>query len=339
MPIGAAVPAGTASNSLLKSPERQALANYHFNQLTAENIMKMDALSTEPDTWNFADADALINHARSQGQTVHGHTLLWHRALPGWTASAEGDAQRWQQRMTDHITAVAGHFHATAADTLVSWDVVNEAFEDEGAALRGSPAAASNSRDNLWYEKVGPTYIEQAFQAAHQAAPNAELYYNDFNLEWNATKLNAVIAMVQDFLARGIPIHGVGFQGHIWASNAISQWQAHMARVAAIDPRIKIKITELDVRFNHVTPPLRAADNTLYQRHREIIYQVVQAYLTAVPPAQRGGISLWGLIDGDSWILPLYGLPDWPLLFFNDYTPKPAFQGFVEALQAESPQL
>jgi endo-1,4-beta-xylanase len=329
MPIGIAQPAGGAGNSLLKSAPRQTVVKQHFSQLTAENIMKPSFLHPSQGTYFYTDADALVKFAKDNNMSVHGHTLLWHAQIPSWMENFQGDKAAWIAMMEDHVTNVASHFETAGGSTIKSWDVVNEAFEDAGGRYRGE---GSGSGSSVWYENIGAEFIERAFVKARAADPDVDLYYNDFNLEWNGAKLTAVINMVKDFKARGIPINGVGFQMHVWSTNNIATLKSHFQQVVAIDPSIKIKLSELDVRFNHVTPALMGPTNKIYEDHKKIVYETVKAYLEAVPVAQRGGITVWGLADVDSWILGLYGRPDWPLFFFNDLQPKPALQGFADAL-------
>jgi endo-1,4-beta-xylanase len=329
MPIGIAQPAGAAGNSLLKSATRQTVVKQHFNQLTAENIMKPSFLHTSQNVYAYADADAFVKFAKDNNMSVHAHTLLWHAQIPSWMETFQGDKAAWIAMMENHVTNVASHFETVGGSTIKSWDVVNEAFEDGGGRYRGEGAGSGSS---VWYKNIGPEFIERAFVAARAADPDVDLYYNDFNLEWNDAKLTAVINMVKDFKARGIPIDGVGFQMHVWSSNSASTLKSQFQKVVAIDPNIKIKLSELDVRFNYVTPALTAASNKLYEDHKKIVYDIVKAYLEAVPVAQRGGITVWGLTDSDSWIINLYGRPDWPLFFFDDLKPKPALQGFADGL-------
>jgi endo-1,4-beta-xylanase len=329
MPIGVAVPAGNSTISPLTNLPRKAIVTQHFNQLTAENIMKPTSLQPTRGVFFWDEADALIDFAEANGQTVHGHTLMWHAQIPSWMQSFSGTKSEWLDMMRTHVTAVASHF--ANRTSVVSWDVVNEAFEDAGGRYRGSESGTGNS---VWYQNIGPEFIEEAFIAARAAAPNADLYYNDFSTEWNRPKVDAVVTMVKDFLARDIPIDGVGFQMHVWSDANIATIRNHMKLVADIDPRIKVKITELDVRFNHVNPPLSASAYTpeMAEQHKALIKGIVEAYLEVVPPAQRGGITVWGIVDADSWIIPLYGRADWSLFFFNDMSPKPALQGFADAL-------
>lgn len=331
MPIGVAVPAGNSQISPLTNMPRQTVVKQHFSQLTAENIMKPSYLQPSQGEFFWDEADALIDFAEDNGLTVHGHTLLWHTQIPSWMQNFSGTTkEEWLDMMRAHITAVAGRY--ADRPSVVSWDVVNEAFEDAGGRYRGSESGTGSS---VWYQNIGSEFIEEAFKAAHAAAPNADLYYNDFSTEWNRPKLDAVIAMVEDFLDRDIPIDGIGFQMHVWSNANVPTIRQHLRDAAALG--VKVKITELDVRFNHVNPPLSANAYTpaLAEQHKNLIKGIVEAYLEEVPPAQRGGITVWGIADADSWIVPLYGRPDWSLFFFNDMSPKPALQGFADALMAE----
>lgn len=329
MPIGVAVAAGNSPISPLTNLPRQEVVLQHFNQLTAENIMKPSYLQPTPGQFFFDEADALIDFAEANGLQVHGHTLLWHAQIPTWMQNFSGNREEWLTVLRTHVSRVAGHF--ADRTSVVSWDVVNEAFEDAGGRYRGSVAGTGTS---VWYSNIGSEFIEEAFKAARAAAPNTDLYYNDFSTEWNRPKLDAVVAMVKDFQARDIPIDGVGFQMHVWGNANVDTIRQHLKLVADIRPAIKVKITELDVRLNYGDTPLSANAYTpeRAEQHKALIKGIVEAYLEVVPPEQRGGITVWGIADVDSWINSLYGRPDWSLFFFNDMSPKPALQGFADAL-------
>ncbi|MCU4674066.1 endo-1,4-beta-xylanase [Catenovulum sp. 2E275] len=319
-PIGVAVPAGNYGSSILLSEERQNLAIQHFNQLSAENIMKMDALHPTQDTFNFTDADNLVNFASNNGLSMHGHVLVWHSQTASWMRSFTGDKQAWIEMMENHVTTVATHF----AGRLKSWDVVNEAFLDDGNYRN------TGDSGSIWYQNIGAEFIERAFIAARAADPDAELYYNDYNLSSSAAKLGAVVNMVKDFQNRNIPIDGVGFQMHISGNYpGISAIKAQFQKV--VDLGIKVKITELDIRMN-TAENLDELTPDIAEKQKKRYYDVISAYLTTVPSAQRGGITVWGISDVDSWIIGLYDSPDWPLLFNAEFEGKPALQGVADAL-------
>ncbi|MGH8130456.1 MAG: endo-1,4-beta-xylanase, partial [Steroidobacteraceae bacterium] len=193
MPVGVAVPAGGAANSVLASAERRTIVDAHFSQVTAENIMKPSFLHPERDRYFFDDADALVGYAASQGKTVHGHVLIWHNRLPGWIGDfAPGDTTAWRDMLADHVTTIVSRY--AADNVVVSWDVVNEAFadrDDDGDGLY-------DLRDTVWLDNAGPEYLELAFRSANAVDADADLYYNDYNLAGVPEKLDAVLAMVED---------------------------------------------------------------------------------------------------------------------------------------------
>ncbi|MBU2879924.1 MULTISPECIES: endo-1,4-beta-xylanase [Aliiglaciecola] len=334
--LGAAVPAGGFDNSIIDRPEVKTIIEQHFNQLSAENIMKPTYMQPVQGEFFYDDADELVNYAKDNALTVHGHVFIWHSQIAPWMQSFEGDRDDWVTMMEEHITQVATHFEeAGENDTVVSWDVVNEAFMENGK-YRGEKTTNDSADESVWFENIGAEFLPLAFKAARAADPDADLYYNDYNLIWNADKLDAVIAMVNDFHAHGVPIDGVGFQSHISLNSPdIATIQAQLQKVVDIRPKIKVKITELDVRMNNEGgTPLTYLSSERADEQKRYYYDVVKTYLETVPVDQRGGITFWGVIDGDSW-LQNWPAPttEWPLLFFNDYTAKPALQGVADALE------
>ena len=330
MAVGVAVPAGRSKNSVLNSMARQTIVNRHFNQITAENIMKPAHLHPSESTFFFDHADALVDYAASHDKTVHGHVLIWHYGLANWMDEFKGDAEDWTTMMTDHITAIVSHF--AVGDIVVSWDVVNEAFMDtdnDGDGL-------NDLRNTIWYDGIGVDYLAAAFRAANAADPNADLYYNDYNISGVPAKLSAVLALVEQFQndPSPVPIHGIGFQMHVtltWPD--ISQIRDSFA--LAVTTGLKIKITELDIAVNtdrsRNPTSLKEFTDAVAAQQRERYEAIIAAYMDEVPEAQRGGISVWGIADPDNW-LRRYNALEWPLLFDDYLEPKPALQGFADGL-------
>lgn len=330
MPVGVAVAAGRSKNSVLQSVERQAVVNRHFSQVTAENIMKPRNLHPTRNRYDFDDADALVNYAAGQDKTVHGHTLIWHYGLADWMNDFTGDAEDWTTMMTDHITGVVSHY--AARDIVVSWDVVNEAFTDTDKDRDGF----HELRNTIWLDNIGPEYLAAAFRAANAADPNADLYYNDYNIAGVPAKLNAVLNMVGQLQddPNPVPIHGIAFQMHVsidWPD--IDQIRESFARAVATG--LKIKISELDIAMNtdrsRKPRSLTAFSRAVAVRQQKRFEAIVEAYMDEVPAAQRGGISVWGIADVDSWMRS-YNSLEWPLLFDDDFDSKPALQGFADGL-------
>lgn len=332
MPVGVAVPAGGAANSVLTSPERQTIVNAHFSQITAENIMKPSYLHPGVNSYFFDDADALVDYAVSQGKEVHGHVLIWHQQLPGWMQTFSGNATEWTNMMESHIDTIVRHFATRNPGVVVSWDVVNEAFDDVDADMNG----LNDLRNTIWLQNIGPGYIADAFRVARAADFSADLYYNDYNLAGVPEKLAAVLDMVDQFAndPNPVPIDGIGFQMHVsldWP--AIADVQAAFAAAAATG--LKIKISELDVTVNTDGAgnpgPLTALTDAVAAEQQQRYQDIVSAYLAAVPAAQRGGISVWGISDADSWRRANNAF-EWPLLFDDQFQPKLALQGFADGL-------
>ncbi|MBX2810792.1 MAG: endo-1,4-beta-xylanase [Myxococcales bacterium] len=329
-PIGIAVTADPSNDrSIYALSEKRKTIKKHFNQLTAGNIMKMSYLHPEEHQYNWDDADKLIRWAHAKKIRVHGHTLIWHSGyqVPEWMTNYSGD---FEEMLNDHVRTIVRHFKRS----VVSWDVVNEAIDENTNCWRNS----------LFYQRIGPEYIANAFQVAHDVNPKVDLYYNDYSTEdGNGAKFACLLELVDGLLADNVPIDGVGFQMHVqidWPSaSAIAS-----AFQAIVDRGLKVKLTEIDVPLNNpwssvpfpqYTSLTDAADERQKQRYKSI----VETYLAIVPPKLRGGITIWGLWDGDSWLLELgdrQGVDDWPLLFTGPqdgpYKAKEAFYGVQEAL-------
>ncbi len=297
--------------------------------------MKMSYLHPSENTYYWTRADNMVNWAKSNGFSVHGHTLIWHSdyQVPNWMKNYSGDSAAWTSMLNKHVTDIVTHFKGD----MVSWDVVNEAFLDGGGY-----------RNSIFYQKLGADYLENAFVAARAADADVDLYYNDYNLVSNVAKLDDVVDMADDFIDRGIPIDGIGFQMHIQIDYPDTD-TIKAAFKKVVDLGLKVKITELDIPLNN--PWSESADYPEYtsftaaaaERQKQRYKSVVTAYLETVPADQRGGLTIWGLVDQDSWLHDLSSrkvdgnkIDDWPLLFSGPdngpYQAKPAVDGIEEAL-------
>lgn len=301
----------------------------HFDQITAGNIMKMSYLHPEENNYTFGQADTLINWAKANGLTVHGHTFIWHSdyQVPDWMRNYSGD---FQAMLNSHVTTIADHFK----DDVVSWDVVNEVIDTNGVD--------GCWRNSVFYQRAGKAFVANAFRAARAADVDAELYYNDYDTEGgSADKHQCLLNLVDELVADNVPIDGVAFQMHVqidWPSaDAIGAAFKNIA-----DRGLKVKITELDVPLNNpyastpfpqyttLTPELEARQKARYK-------SIVKAYFDNVPADLRGGVTIWGFWDGDSWLIPRNNnTTDWPLLFKGPadgpYEIKPAYYGVLEAV-------
>jgi len=267
-----------------------------FNAVTAENEMKWDATEPSPGSFNYTSGDRILNQGVAQGAKIRGHALLWHQQQPSWARSLSGTALR--TAAINHVTQVATHYRGK----IYAWDVVNEAFSDNGDGSRRS--------SNL--QATGNDWIEAAFRAARTADPGAKLCYNDYNTDGVNAKSTAVYNMVRDFKARGVPIDCVGFQSHLGAT-VPGDYQANLQRFA--DLGVEVQITELDVAAG---------------ANQATIYATVTRACVAV--SRCGGITVWGIRDSDSW-----RPGENPLLFGPSGAKKAAYTSVLNALNAAGP--
>ncbi|MFF9280440.1 endo-1,4-beta-xylanase [Streptomyces griseosporeus] len=289
--FGTAIASGRLGDSTYTS-----IANREFNMVTAENEMKIDATEPQRGQFNFTAGDRVYNWAVQNGKKVRGHTLAWHSQQPSWMQSLSGSSLR--QAMIDHINGVMAHYKGKIAQ----WDVVNEAFSDDG----------SGGRRDSNLQRTGNDWIEVAFRTARAADPAAKLCYNDYNIEnWTWAKTQGVYNMVRDFKSRGVPIDCVGFQSHFNSGSPYnSNFRTTLQNFAALG--VDVAITELDIQG--------ASSST---------YAAVTNDCLAV--SRCLGITVWGVRDSDSW-----RSGDTPLLFNNDGSKKPAYTAVLNALNGGS---
>ena len=310
-PVGVAFQAGR-----LSSAQHTRVTSRTFSSLTAEYEMKMNPLSAGRDQYNWEAVDALVTYAKAQNMQIHGHTLVWHQTVPPWLENFSGSDQEFEEVVREYIMAVVGRYQ----DDVISWDVVNEAFDNQTGALRNS----------VFRRRMGDDYLARVFQYARDADPDVLLFYNDYGTPYDANKRAAVLRMVDDFQRRGIPIDGVGLQVHVTHTfPPIGDIVAMMDSVA--NRGLKVHLSELDVRVNP-NGDLTALTPARSQAQKARVKAIVSAFM-ALPADRRFAITMWGLRDPESWLINFWGNPEWPLLFDADFNPKPAYEGFLEALK------
>jgi len=302
-----------------------ALVTAQFNAITPENVLKWASVHPRSGTYDFTAADQYVAFGERHRMFIVGHTLVWHKQTPRWVFQDSSGQPVTRDtllaRLRDHIQTVVGRFRGR----IRGWDVVNEALNEDGT-LRPTP----------WLTIIGADYLAQAFRFAHQADPDAELYYNDYDLE-NAPKRRGAIDLVRRLRAEGVPLTGVGLQGHDrmdWPTPA--QQDTTIAAFAALG--VRVMITELDIdllpRPSQAAPadlnPYRDAlpdsvERALAQRYAELF----AVYLRHAHDISR--VTFWGVADGDSWLnnWPVRGRTSYPLLFDRQRRPKPAFDAVI----------
>jgi endo-1,4-beta-xylanase len=289
------------------------LLERHFNSLTAENEMKWLLIEPTRGKFEFDAADKMVAFAQQQGMAVRGHTLVWHNQTPGWVF--EGGREDLLAAMRSHIETVVGRYRGK----IYCWDVVNEAVADDGSDIL---------RRSQWLERVGEDYIAEAFLLAHQVDPGAQLYYNDYN-ETNPEKRDKIYRLVKGLREQGVPVHGIGLQGH-WRLDTPSAADIRAALDLYASLGVRLQVTELDVSLydwndrsvdRMVPDPDRIARQG--DRYAEI-FAIFKEYQTAID-----GVTFWGIADDETWLdnFPVRARKDWPLLFDQSHQPKPAFWG------------
>ncbi|WP_406394248.1 endo-1,4-beta-xylanase [Streptomyces sp. NBC_00882] len=282
------------------------LAGAQFNSLTPGNAMKWGSVEPTRGSYNWAEADQIVNFAEAHGQQVRGHTLLWHNQNPSWLTNGTWTAAQLGQLMNDHIALEVGRYKGR----LAAWDVVNEAFNEDGAY-----------RQTLWYNGLGTGYIAQALTAARAADPAAKLYINDYNVEGVNAKSTALYNLVKSLKEQGVPIDGVGLQAHLIVGQVPSTLQQNIQRFA--DLGVDVAITELDIRM-----ALPSDSTKLAQQAAD--YKAVMNACVAV--ARCAGVTVWGFTDSDSWIPGTFPGEGAATPYDENYAPKPAYHAIAAAL-------
>lgn len=324
-----------------KIPSEEKIIIKHFNTITPENVLKWAKVHPEPGVYDFEPADKFVALGEKNKMFIVGHTLVWHSQIPDWAFEDDKgellDRRAMLKRMKEHIFTVVGRYKGR----IDAWDVVNEAFNDDGSL-----------RDSKWRRIIGDDFIEKAFQYAHEADPDAQLYYNDYDM-WKKAHRQGVYRLIKKMKADGIPIDGVGFQGH-WGLDYPSLQELEASVKAFERLGVTVMITELDVTVLPSAAKHLGADITKnYELKKgldpytnglpaEIQSKLASRYadlfsllLKYSDTIER--ITFWGVNDGNSWRnnWPVNGRTDYPLLFDRDNKPKPAFKAVVKTVQNE----
>ncbi|MCM0675197.1 endo-1,4-beta-xylanase [Micromonospora phytophila] len=283
---------------------REALAA-DFNAVTAENAMKWSNLQPAPGVYDWSAADHLVDFAQANGQAVYGHTLVWHSSVPSWVSDSWSE-QQLRAALKQHVTSVVSRYRGK----VWAWDVVNEVLDEDGTL-----------RDSLLLRQLGPGYIADAFHWAHEADPDARLFLNEYGAEGSSAKADGLLRLVRDLRSRGVPVHGVGFQGHLRADRAPENLTGNLRRFAALG--VSVAITELDVRIQLPATAEKLLDQALLYQH------VLKACLS-VPTCES--FTVWGFTDASSWISSHYPGYGAACLYDSDLRPKPARDALLHEL-------
>lgn len=312
----------------------------HFNAIVAENCMKMEEVHPEEDVYTFEQADQFIKFGEENGLTMTGHCLIWHSQCPKWffvdKDGKQVSPEVLKQRMKDHIYTVAKHFKGK----LKGWDVVNEAIIEDGSY-----------RKSKFYEILGEEFIPLAFQYAHEADPDVELYYNDYGMD-NEGRRNGVVKLIRTLKERGLRIDAVGMQGHIGMDYPkIEEFEKSMLAFAA--EGVKVMITEWDMSaLPTVSRTANISDTVAFRKALNPYPDALPDSVSKVWNARMkqffnlfekhadivDRVTAWGVSDGNSWKngFPIRGRHDYPLLFDRNYQPKPFVTEIIEESKAQT---
>ncbi len=315
-----------------KDPLADSLVRKQFNVLTAENSMKSMFLQPEWGKFDFRLGDMLTDYAQKHRMPVVGHTLIWHSQLPPYVQHMKSK-DSLQTFFRNHIETVAAHYDGK----ILGWDVVNEALNEDGTM-----------RSTVFQRLLGDDYVTEAFRLAQKAAPNTELYYNDYNIEQPAKRAGA-IRLIRQIREAGVRIDGVGIQGH-WHAGKVpfKDIEDSILEYAALG--IPVMITELDVEVlprnftgAEISQRMKAQNDPSLNPYTAGLPDSVQNQLASDYEAlfklflkhkdKISRVTFWGVNDGQSWLngWPLPGRTNYPLLFDRSYQPKPAYYKVIDA--------
>ncbi len=333
-------PIGVAVSPRSLEGEQGEFIKKNFNSLTAENVMKPALIQPEEGKFNWAEADKIVEFAQANGMKVRGHTLCWHNQTGEWmfkdSAGNEASKELVLARLKEHITQVVTHFKGK----IYAWDVLNEAIDNKDPSI--------GYRQTKMYKICGEEFIGKAFRWAHEADPDAVLFYNEYNTE-NPIKREKTYEMLKKLLAEGVPVHGVGIQAHwnIGGPRHVGQlnqpgegdFEIKGSSEDAIRESIekfsslglKVQITELDVSIytsrtdtlNLGFTPEREQKQVEFYKNAFKVFREEKKVIT--------GVTFWNLSDRGSWIdnrTPRRGKA-YPLLFDTNMKPKKAYWAVV----------
>ena len=329
--IGAAVNQWQSDGQV---PEADAVLDKHFNCAVAENCMKPESLAPAEGIFDFRVADKFVSYCQQHNLKVLGHCLVWHSQAPDWWftngyAASRASKEVVKARLIKHIKTVVGHYKGQ----VHGWDVVNEAIEDDGSF-----------RKSQYYNIIGEEFIELAFKFAHEADPDAELYYNDYSTHKPA-KREAIVRLVKNLKAKGCRIDAVGMQSHVAFDTPLDEYEKSIEAFAAAG--VKVQVTELDLSVlpwpqqgmgaaieqnfeyrQQIDPYRDGLPEDVAQKQADFYCKLFEIYLRHAADMKR--VTFWGVLDSESWKnnWPVEGRVDYPLAFYGDGKEKP----FVEQI-------
>ena len=319
-----------------RDPQYSPLLAREFNSVTPFVEMKWGTIHPERDRYDFSQADELVEFAVRNRMRVRGHALVYGQVVdppnPEYL-SRTTDPAALRALVADHVRAVMGRY----AGRVTAWDVVNEPL-----AWAGSDAQGDGLARHVFSRTLGPGYIAEALGLARRADPSAQLFVNEFGTLEPGPRQERMFRLVEDLRAAGAPLDAVGFQGHVVPllrpGPTRAEMEATLRRFAALG--VRVEITELNVftrTLKHVLTFGLAYDEAAELRRQADAYRDAVEACLAVPACQ--GVTLWTFTDRyPTTIETKTHLEDIPLVFDDDYRPKPAALALREALARVPPR-
>ena len=336
--VGAAVNTDLTNG---KTPDVEKVVQAQFNQVVAENCMKGEENHPEVNRFDFSDGDRLVEWAQKNGKTLIGHCLVWHSQPPKWMfTDKEGNLVSRETligRMYNHIMTVMTHYKGK----VKGWDVVNEAILDDGSY-----------RQSLYYKIIGPEFIELAFQFAHEADPDAELYINDYSMS-KPGKREAYVNLLRRFKAKGLRIDAIGMQSHNGYNYPdYTEYEKSIEAFAA--EGVKVMLTELDMnmlpnphgfsgadisqnfelqkKYNPYVDGLDKKAQKLFDQRYLDLFRIIERHKDVI-----SRVTFWGTTDKSSWLngWPIQGRTNYPLLIDRNCQLKPVVKDIVKLFEKD----
>lgn len=305
---GISIGAVVNSNYLGKDRMYQKILSREVNMVTPENEMKFDFIHPGKDRFDFSKADEIVNFALKNHQKVRGHTLVWFHRIPEWLKKGRYSRAEMMDLLKNHIQTVVGHYKGK----VYSWDVVNEALDDRGRL-----------RDSIWLRTIGPEYIPLAFLWAHEADPEALLFYNDYGIDGMNRKSDALYKLLKKFRNNHVPINGVGYEMHSWISSGINfnDEKKSINRLGSL--HLQVQITELDIGM------AEPVHSSLVSRSNKQAEYYADTLKTCLSTKSCSAVVMWGITDKYTYRNQV----ERPLIFNNQYQPKRAYWSLLQTLR------
>lgn len=320
--------------------DSKRIVETNFNSITPENSLKWMFIQPSPNYFNFTVADKYVDFGTKNNMHIVGHALVWHSQLADFMQNIESKAEM-TKHFENHIYTLVSRYKGK----INAWDVVNEAFNEDGSM-----------RESVFYKLLGKNYIEKAFKLTHNADPNVDLIYNDYNL-YKKEKRDGVINMVKQMKSKGIKIDAVGVQAH-WSLNQPSLYEIEQIILDISKLGVDVMFTELDIsvlpspweqvgadvsqnfsrfegdpKMDPYTDKLpKSVQNKLAKRYKDIF----QLFIKHSDKISR--VTFWGVMDKHSWLndWPIKGRTNYPLLFDRNYQSKKAYDALIELVSSKN---